>query len=114
MSNVFETNDGESNQLLKPLRVPSLADGLVQTAKELIEDLPDWSLIECDEQQGVLTCERSARLLSGKSTVTIRLDSAEGIPSTTVNLRSESQGGLRKGDRANVIEFMRLFMRRVV
>lgn len=114
MSHVFETNDGESNPLLKPLRVPSLADGLIQTAKELVDDLPEWTLLEADDAKGVLSCERSARLLSGKSKVTIRIESPEGVPSTTVNLRSESSGGLRKGDRANVIEFMRLFMRRVV
>ena len=114
MSNVFETNDSESNHLLRPLRVPSLRDGIMQTARELVDDLPEWTLVTDDEAAGRLVCERKARLLSAQSTVTLSFESTEGVPSTTVHLRSESTGGLRKGDRANALEFLRLFHRRVV
>ncbi len=114
MASVFETNDSESNPLLRPLRVPSLGEGILKAARELVDDLPDWKLIEADEQAGRLVAERAARILSAKSKVTIRVESPEGVPSTTVSLRSESDGGLRKGDRANALEFMRLLMRRVV
>ena len=114
MGNVFETNDGETNPLLQPLRVPSLRDGILQSAKELVEDLPEWTLLECDEEGGTIRAERKARFLGGASQVTLSFESPDGVPSTTVKLRSESSGGLRKGDKANAIEFMRLFHRRVV
>ncbi|QDU69617.1 hypothetical protein [Engelhardtia mirabilis] len=114
MASSFESSDNQSHQHLKPLRVPSLKDGIYATAKELVEDLPGWSLMSEDEANGVLNCERKARPLSGNSRVTIKVEGPEGVPSTTVTLRSESDGGLRKCDKANIVEFMKLLHRRVV
>ena len=114
MASSFESSDNHSQQHLKPLRVPSLKDGIYSTAKELVDDLPGWSLLSEDESGGVLQCERKARPLSSPSRVTIKVEGPEGVPSTTVTLRSESDGGLRKCDKANIIEFMKLLHRRVV
>ncbi|MHC4261371.1 MAG: hypothetical protein ACYSWX_02515 [Planctomycetota bacterium] len=110
----FESSDAHDNIDLKPLRVPSLRDGIYGTAKELVDDLPDWTLDSEDESTGVLCCTRKGRFLSGASKVTIKVEGPDGIPSTTVTLKSESDGGLRKCDKANVLEFMKLFRRRVV
>jgi hypothetical protein len=94
--------------------VPSLKDGIYQAAKELIDDLPGWTLVSEDEEQGELRCERAARFLTGKSDVTVKVEGPEGVPSTTVTLSSVTDGGLRSPDKANVQEFMKLFLRRVV
>lgn len=114
MASSFESNDSHGHQHLQPLRVPSLRDGIYSTAKELVEDLPGWSLLSEDEAAGVINCERKARPLSGTSRITIKVEGPEGVPSTTVTLKSETDGGLRKCDKANIIEFMKLFHRRVV
>ena len=114
MASSFESSDSHGQQHLKPLRVPSLRDGIYSTAKELIDDLPGWQLVGEDEATGTLTCERKARPLSGTSKVTVKVEGPEGVPSTTVTLKSETEGGLRKCDKANIIEFMKLFHRRVV
>jgi hypothetical protein len=114
MAASFESSDSHDHVLLRPLRVPSLKGGIYSTAKELVEALPDWELVAEDEAGGLLTCTRRARLLSGASLVTIRVEGPEGVPSTTVLVRSETATGLRKCDRANVLEFMQLLQRRVV
>ena len=96
-----------------PVRVPILKEYVYQEAKNLVDDLPGWTLVEADDGAMVLTCERKGGLLSGTSRVTIRCEGPEGIPSCTVDVESESQGGLRSRDRANVAEFVRPFRRRV-
>ena len=110
----FESSDSHSQLYLKPLRVPSLKGGIYGTAKELIDDLPGWTLEAEDEERGVLECTRAARFLSGQSKVTILVEGPDGVPSTTVTVKSQTDGGLRKCDKANVVEFMKLFHRRVV
>lgn len=114
MASRFESSDSHPQQLLQPLRVPSLKGGIYQAAKELIDDLPGWTLLSEDEEQGVLRCERAARFMTGKSDVTVKVEGPEGVPSTTVTLISETDGGMRSPDKANVQEFMKLFLRRVV
>ena len=110
----FESSDAQSSPHLRPLRVPQLRGGLFRTAKELISDLPGWKLVSEDEAAGVLVAERAARFLGGRARVTVRVEGEEGIPSTTVRVASESRGGLLNHDKANVVEFMKLFSRRVV
>jgi len=110
----FESTDSAGSLELQPLRVPQLKDGIFSTAKELVDDLPQWTLVSEDESAGTIVCERKARALSSKSTVTIKIEGPDGVPSTTVSLVSESQGGLLGGDKKNVQEFMKLFRRRVV
>ena len=110
----FESSDSHAQLYLKPLRVPSLKDGIYSTAKELVEALPEWTLDSDDESTGRINCTRKARLLSGESKVTICIEGPDGVPNTTITLKSETAGGLRKCDKANVLEFMKLFHRRVV
>jgi hypothetical protein len=109
----FETNDRESDRLLKPLRVPSRRQAIHQAAKEMVEDLPEWKLVSEDESAGTLTCRREARFLGAPSTITISIQGPDDVPTTTVHVRSVTEGGLLARDRKNVQEFMKLFFRRV-
>lgn len=109
----FETSPDESKANLQPLRVPTLAPDIYQEAKDMVADLERWTLVSADDDALTLVCERAGGLLSAASRVTIRVEGPEGIPSATVHLRSESGGGLRSRDRANVAEFLEPFRRRV-
>ena len=109
----FETDEQHSNPSLKPLRVASRREGIYAQAKEMVADLDGWTLESCDDEQLVLVCERKGGLLGGTSRITIRVEGPEGIPSATIHVRSESSGGLRSRDKANVLEFMKPFHRRV-
>jgi hypothetical protein len=110
----FESSDSHGSLELQPLRVPQPKGDMYSTAKELVEALPDWSILSENEEQGLIVCERKARALSAKSKVTIKIEGPDGIPSTTVTMVSESEGGLLGGDKKNVNEFMKLYRRRVV
>jgi hypothetical protein len=114
MASSFESSDGHSHPMLKPLRVPSLKDGIFATAKELLDDLPEYTLDSEDESKGELVARRAARLLGGESKVVIRIEGPEEIPSTTVTVRSETGSGLLKHDKANVLEIVKLLSHRVV
>jgi hypothetical protein len=113
MAKSFETSDRHAAFHLKPLRVPIRVEGVFEEAKNLVEDLPNWTLESSDEAQHVLRARRSGGLLSGASTITVRCEGPDGMPSTTVHVHSESQGGLLSRDKANVLEFMVPFHRRV-
>ena len=113
MGGSFATSDSNSNANLQPLRVPILQQDIYSAAKEMVEDLPDWTIVNADDDKLTLTCKRGGGLLSGEATITITVEGPEGMPSSTVNCRSESSGGLLSRDKANVIEFMRPFHRRV-
>lgn len=113
MGGTFESSDNESKLELRPLRLPTLKGDLYGAAKELVEDLPKWELVGEDEEAGVLTCKRAGGFLGGTSTITIHFEAPEGIPATTVKVRSQTEGGLMARDKANVIEFMKPYNRRV-
>jgi hypothetical protein len=113
MSGSFSTHDRHAHASLKPLAVASLKRGVYEEAKNLASELPGWRVVSADDARLVIVCERAGGVLSGPSTVTITFDGPEGIPSTTVNVRSESTGGWMSRDRKNVLEFMRPFHRRV-
>ncbi len=78
-------------------------------------DLSRWQLVRADDERLTLTCTRKQPIWCGSSTITITVEGPEGIPSSTVNVRSETTGGLPgfARDRANVLEFMTPFHRRV-
>ncbi|MEM7309452.1 MAG: hypothetical protein AAF682_22405 [Planctomycetota bacterium] len=109
----FATSDDHKSQNHKPIRVPTLKGGIFASAKEMVEDLSGWELVSEDEEQCVLTCRKQNGFLGGVSTITITVEGPDGIPSTTVHVRSESEGGLIGRDKANVAEFVRPFFRRV-
>ena len=109
----FQTSDSHSAQESRPIRAAVLQSGMFEEAKTLVGELPGWSLVEADEGRGRIECTRRGGLLFGSSRITITLESPPGIPSTTVNVRSESSGGIFRRDRRNVAEFVRPFHRRV-
>jgi len=115
MGGSFETAPGHPDERLRPLRVAVLRAAVYREARDLVADLPGWRLMRADEEGLVLVCERRGGFLAGHSTVTLRFEGPEEIPSTVVHARSETAGGLpgTRRDRANVREFMRLFGRRV-
>lgn len=113
MGGSFETSPDHPKLNLQPLRVPTLAPDIYQEAKDMVADLSHWKLVSADDESMTLTCERDGGLLSSASTITIRVEGPEGMPSATVNLHSVSEGGLRSRDRANVAEFLEPFRRRV-
>jgi hypothetical protein len=84
-----------------------------EEARNMVEDLAHWSIVSADDARHVLTCRRDGGLLSAQSVVTITCTGPEDLPSTVVNVRSESSGGLLSRDRANVLEFTIPFHRRV-
>lgn len=115
MGRSFATSDAHGNFHLKPLRVASLKGGVWQEAKDLAEALPGWTVLACDDEAMVLTCERRGGALAGTARVTVTVEGPEGVPSTTVHVRSQSEGGFPgfARDRSVVLEFMKLFHRRV-
>jgi hypothetical protein len=113
MRRSFETSDLHAQFHAKPLRVAIRVDGVYEEARNMVEDLPHWSIVSADGARHVLTCRREGGLVSAASNVTITCSGPDDLPSTTVNVRSESDGGLFSRDRANVLEFMVPFHRRV-
>ncbi len=109
----FATSDSNSHANLQPLRVPTLQQDIYSAAKEMVADLAAWTMTSCDDEKLTLVCSRSGGFLSGEATITITVEGPEGMPSSTVNCRSESKGGILSRDKANVMEFMRPFHRRV-
>jgi hypothetical protein len=113
MTGSFATSEQNSHFNLRPLAVASLKQGVYEEAKNLASDLPGWRVLASDDARCSITCERAGGPLSGAATVTITCEGPDGIPSTVVNVRSESKSGLLSRDKKNVLEFMKLFHRRV-
>jgi hypothetical protein len=109
----FETSEAHAHFHLKPLRVAMRAEDVYSEARNMVEDLRGWSVVAADDARFVLTCARKGGLLAGEAQVTITCEGPAGIPSTTVHVRSATSGGLLSRDRANVLEFMVPFHRRV-
>lgn len=113
MGGSFESDDRHADASLNPIRVPMRGEELFGEAKDMVADLPGWELVSEDPAARVLVCRKRGGFLRGESTITVRVDGPEGIPSATVTLRSETRGGLLPRDRQNVQEFARPFHRRV-
>ena len=109
----FATSDSHKHRDHKPIRVPTQQGSIYRAAKEMVADLDGWTLVSEDEARGRIVCQRKNGLLGGVSTITIAVEGPSGVPSTTVNVSSESKGGLFSRDKANVAEFVRPFFRRV-
>lgn len=110
----FQSSDQESNPELRPLRVPMRREDLFGAVREMVADLDGWQELEADEAALVVRAERKGGLLGGTAKITIQVEGPEGIPSGSVTLTSESEGGLLSRDKSVVLEFMRPFARRVV
>jgi hypothetical protein len=115
MGGSFVTSDDEADLDARPVRAPQRREDVWAEARNLASELPGWKIVEADEARGLLVCDRAGGFLIPASRVTLTFESPVGIPSTTVNARSESTGGVfgASRDRARVLEFMRLLRRRV-
>jgi hypothetical protein len=113
MSAAFETREDASDERLRPLRVAIRPDQTFESACEMAADLPGWSVASCDPVARVLVCRKPGGFLGGVATITIRCEGPADLPSTTVHVRSTSEGGLLARDRAHVLEFLTPFIRRV-
>ena len=113
MAGSFQTEEGHANERLQPLRVPMRREHLFGAARELVEDLSSWKLDSADEESMTLVCTLEGGFLRGSSRITIRVDGPEEIPNSVVQVQSETEKGLLKRDKANVLEFMVLLHRRV-
>lgn len=113
MGGSYETREGEADPSLAPIRVPIRRESVFEEACNLAGELPGWKILTRDESRGLIVCERSAGLLGGKATVTIRVEGPEGLPSATVHTRCESRGGLISRDKSILQEFTVPFWRRV-
>jgi hypothetical protein len=109
----FRTSDEHSKPLHKPLRVARRREELFAEARDMVADLAAWKLVDSDESALVLRCERKSGFLSPAAHVTITVEGPDGIPSSTLNVESTTQGGLLSRDKANVAEFLEPFTRRV-
>jgi hypothetical protein len=110
---MFETSTSHDRPELQPLHVARRRDGLFEAAKEMVADLSGWTVLRIDDGATTLVCERKGGLLGGATRVTIRVEGPEDLPSATLHLRAEAQGGLFKNEKAVVAEFMKPFIRRV-
>ena len=109
----FETSEQHSHQNQRPVRVPALKGDIYNAAVEMAEDLDGWEVLSKDEGELKLVCRRPGGLLKGTATITVWVEGPDGMPSSTVYVRSETEGGLLDRDKANVVEFVRPFHRRV-
>ncbi|MCH2105218.1 MAG: hypothetical protein MK291_01090 [Planctomycetes bacterium] len=113
MAGSFQTDEGHSNERLQPLRVPMRKEHLFGAARELVDDLSSWKLDSADEESTTMHCTLEGGFLRGPSKITIEVEGPEDLPTSTVRVRSETETGLMKRDKANVQEFMLLLHRRV-
>ena len=110
----FETRDDHKSEAHRPVCVPVLVPDVYREAREMVADLKGWKLVEADDEHHTLHCEVSGGFLGGTSKVTVKVEGpGEGIPSATLSLRAESDGGLFSRDKAIVADFVRPFRRRV-
>ena len=75
--------------------------------------LGDEELVRADDEGHVLHCEARGGFLAGTAKVTIQVEGPSDLPSSTVHVRSETEGGLLARDKAIVASFVRPFHRRV-
>ncbi len=111
----FETSEDAASLDHRTLHIATLMGDLVGAAKEMVDDLPKWELVDTQEEpeRVVLVCSRNGGLLAGTARITITLEAPAGVPATRVRVRSETNGALLARDKANVAEFVKPFNRRV-
>lgn len=110
----FETSDQHSDRAHRPLRVATRKEHIYREALELIECLSGWKLVAQDQAKGLIDCEKSGGMLGGNARIQVSVQGSDEHPTTEVNVRCSSSGGLFSRDKAIVAEFMTPFIRRVV
>ena len=86
----FATSDSHKSRNHQPIRVPTQRGNIYRAAKEMVADLAARKLHSEDEQQRTLTCRNENGFLGAVTTNTITVEGPEGVPSTTVNVRSDT------------------------
>ena len=110
----FETSDAHKSRAPSTAARPDRCKGDVyRAAREMVEDLEGWKIVRADDEAHVLALRAPGRLPGGDRQGHDPRRGAEGSPSSTVHVRSESEGGLLARDRAIVASFVRPFHRRV-
>lgn len=109
----FETSESHANRWHQPVRVPQHKSGIYGSAKEMVEDLPGWTVDAVDDDKLEIHCTRANGALGGTSKIVVRVEGPEGIPNSSTHCRSESSGGLFSRDKKNVAEFIQKFWMRV-
>jgi hypothetical protein len=110
----FETSDQNAERAHRPLRVATRKEHIYREALELIECLAGWKLVSQEREKGLIRCEKAGGVFGGKAEIQVRVEGSDEHPTTEVNVRCTSSGGLFSRDRAIVAEFMTPFIRRVV
>ena len=113
MASSFETSDQGASEFQKPIRVATRREYIFAAAKEMAEDMQGWELVSADEEALVIVCTKAGGLLGGKSTITVTIEGSTEVPSTTVNTKCETEGGLLARPKATVEGYMKLLFRRV-
>jgi len=108
-----ETSPNHENPSLRTISVPTRKEDIFGAAREMIDDLQGWEVVSADEEKLEITCRKKGGVLGGTATIVVSVSGPDGIPSATVNVRSTTEGGLLARDKANVMEFVKPFHRRV-
>ena len=109
----FETSDQHSSEHHRPIRLPIRRENIWDSLREMVADMQGWEVVSMDDESRVAVLVKPGGLMSGTATMTITIEGHEDVPSTTVNARCETDGGLMGRDKANVADFIKIFHRRI-
>lgn len=109
----FETSLERPNRWHQPVRVAVNKSDVFGAAREMVDDLDGWEVRSVDEEGLRITCEKKGGLLTGTSTIEVRVEGPDEIPNSETHCSSETTGGLLSPDKRNVAEFVRKFWMRV-
>jgi carbon monoxide dehydrogenase subunit G len=113
MASSFETSESHSSQFQQPIKVANRKDYIFTSAKEMVADMQGWVVDSVDEENLRIHCTKRGGALAGTSKITVEVDGSEEVPTTTVNCKIETEGGLMARPQKVAEAFMKLFFRRV-
>jgi len=113
MAASFETSAQGASQFQQPIRVATRREYIFEAAKEMAEDMKGWTVDSADEEALVIRCTKAGGALGGKSTITVTVEGSIEVPSTTVNMKCVTEGGMLARPKATVEGYMKLLFRRV-
>ena len=113
MASSFETSPSHPSTYQQPIQVATRKEYIFTSAKEMVVDMKGWVLDTIDEETMTICCTKKGGVLGGTSKITVVVDGSVEHPSTTVNCKVETEGGLMARPKKTVEEFIKLFFRRV-
>lgn len=108
----FETSATAASKWHRPVAVPSGKEGVFGTVRELLDDMPGWTVDGVDESACTVRVSKPNGFLGGTSSIVITVSGPDGIPSSETNVVSESDGLISR-DKSNVATFCRKLWMRV-